>query len=30
LRLLQVTPDQMAVNHSVAVIPVVTGKRGDS
>lgn len=30
LRLLQVTPDQMAVNHSLAVIPVVTGKRGDS
>ena len=30
LRLLQVTPDQMAVNHSLAVIPVVTAKRGDS
>ena len=30
LRLLQVTPDQMAVNHSLALIPVVTAKRGDS
>jgi len=30
LRLLQVTPDQMAVNHSVAAIPVLTVKRGDS
>ncbi len=30
LRLLQVTPDQMAVNHSLALIPVVTTKRGDS
>jgi cell division protein FtsI (penicillin-binding protein 3) len=30
LRLLQVTPDQMPVNHSVAAIPALTAKRGDS
>ena len=30
LRLLQVTPDQMPTNHSVAVIPATRVKRGDS
>jgi cell division protein FtsI (penicillin-binding protein 3) len=30
LRLLQVTPDQMPTNHSVAVIPTTIVKRGDS
>ena len=30
LRLLQVTPDEMPVNHSVAAIPALIAKRGDS
>jgi cell division protein FtsI (penicillin-binding protein 3) len=30
LRLLQVTPDQIPVNHSVAAIPALNTKRGDS